>query len=112
MLLYNMAAQKVTDERSYTKGGGIVRIELWQDSTTAVIVKCTFVYVNDAICDTDEGRVVGFDNSHRYTGHASAHHAHWMGAVRENVGPVDLHKILQRFDRVLKCLKRHHGKDY
>lgn len=107
-----MPARKITDERSYTKGGGIVRIELWQDSTTAAIVKYSFAYINDAICGTDDGRVVGFDNSHGYAGHASARHTHWMGAVRENVGLIEPLEILQRFDRALKCLKRHHGKAY
>lgn len=107
-----MAVSKVVDERHRTRGGGIARLELWQDDANAVIVKYSFAYVNPAICSTDDGRVVGFDNSHSYPGHASGDHTHWMGVVRENLGTSDPLEILKRFERALGCLKRHYGRSY
>ena len=107
-----MAANKVTDETSFTKGGGTVRAELWQDDSSGKIVKYAFAYVNAAICGADDGRVVGFDNAHAYHGQRSSHHVHWMGTVRENCGSPDPVLTLNRFERALKCLKRHFGRRY
>jgi hypothetical protein len=70
VLLYRIAVFKAVDERATTKGGGVVRTELWQDDTTMVIVKYAFAYVNCSLCAVDNGRVVGFDNAHCYPGHA------------------------------------------
>lgn len=107
-----MAVSKVLDERHRTKGGGTARLELWQDDATAAIVKYSFAYVNPAICSTDNGRVVGFDNSHSYPGHVCPDHVHWMGTVRVNHGRFEPLEVLKRFERALGCLERHYGRRY
>jgi hypothetical protein len=107
-----MAVRKVTDERSFTKGGGTVRTELWQDDSSGHIVKYAFAYVNAVICSADNGRVIGFDNAHTYPDYRSPHHAHWMGTVRENFGCAEPLLVLDRFERALKCLKQHFGRRY
>lgn len=41
----------------------------------ALVVKYSLSYINPRICGPDNGRVLGYDNSH---GH---HHRHFMGQV-------------------------------
>ena len=55
-------------------GSGIVREEVWQDSRGAV-VRYNLVFINHFLCGVDNGRVLGYDNSHGF------HHKHFKGAV-------------------------------
>ena len=50
----------------------MLKEEVWQ-SQEGLVVKYSLAYVNSAVCGTDNGRVLGYDNSH---GH---HHRHFMG---------------------------------
>jgi len=43
------------------------------------VVKYSLVYINRLICSVDNGRVLGYDNSH------NTHHRHFIGAI----APVD-----------------------
>lgn len=112
MLYFGMAEMKVLDQRSSTKGGGVVRVELWQDQKSKEITHYAMAYVNSAICATDNGRVAGFDNSHAYTGHPTKHHQHWMGVVTHNNRFSTVEQLTDRFERILRRLKRQYGKDY
>ncbi len=67
--------QKVVDDTIYLKRprrGAVLKEEVWQDQDGEV-VKYSLAYVNPAICGLDNGRVVGYDNSHYH------HHRHFMG---------------------------------
>ena len=67
--------QKVVDDTIYLKRsrrGAILKEEVWQDPDGGV-VKYSLAYVNPAICGVDNGRVLGYDNSH------GRHHRHFMG---------------------------------
>jgi hypothetical protein len=67
--------QKVVDETTYLKrprrGAKLIE-EVWQDEGGEV-VRYSLAYVNPSLCGTDNGRVLGYDNSHRH------HHRHFMG---------------------------------
>lgn len=56
-------------------GGGVLSYEAWgyvaQGKT--VVTRYNLAYINHAICQLDNGRVLGFDNAHGY------HHRHYMG---------------------------------
>jgi hypothetical protein len=51
-----------------------LREEVWQDEDGKV-TKYNLAYINRLICQVDNGRVLGYDNSHDY------HHQHFMGNV-------------------------------
>ena len=106
-----MAVTKDLDKRFNTRGGSI-RIETWIDVRTKAVTKYNLAYINHRIFGGDNGRVVGFDNSHTYVGHGSAHHYHWFGRVLENTKFTTFDDTLVRFQRYLRRLKHHYGKDY
>jgi hypothetical protein len=69
--------QKAVDERFYlsrSKGGGVLRREIWVDGRGRV-VRYNLAYINHQIYAGDDGRVLGYDCAH---GH---HHRHYKGKV-------------------------------
>ena len=50
----------------------MLKEEVWQDQDGHV-VKYSLAYINAVICGADNGRVLGYDNSHDH------HHRHFMG---------------------------------
>lgn len=67
----------MVDERfvlSQRRGGGVVRMEAWTDAQGRV-VRYNMAYENPGICLVDNGRVIGYDNSH------GEHHRHERGEV-------------------------------
>ena len=69
------AIQKVVDETIYLKRprrGAKLKEEVWQ--TEDGEVRYSLAYVNPSVCGVDNGRVLGYDNSHNH------HHRHFMGA--------------------------------
>ena len=67
--------QKVVDDTIYLKRprrGAILKEEVWRDRDWQVI-KYSVAYINAAVCGADNGRVLGYDNSHDH------HHRHFMG---------------------------------
>ncbi len=48
--------------------------EVWT-TENGQVVRYSLAYINHRICGVDNGRVLGYDNSHNY------HHRHFMGAV-------------------------------
>jgi hypothetical protein len=82
----------VVDETTQVRcalGYGVIREEVWQDSRGEV-VKYNLAFINLALCPADNGRVLGYDNSH---GH---HHRHYAGG-EEKFGFVSYEKVLRRF---------------
>ena len=58
-------------------GGGLLSYEVWGyvEKNETVVTRYNLAYINHAICQVDNGRVLGFDNAHGY------HHRHFMGNV-------------------------------
>jgi hypothetical protein len=84
--------RKVVDETTQARcalGKGIIREEVWQDSR-GVIVRYNLAFINHALCARDNGRVVGYDNSH------GDHHRHFAGA-KEKFAFVNYERLLERF---------------
>ena len=69
-------ARKVVDETSYVRcaaGQGIIREEVWEDESGAA-VRYNLAFINHFLTRADNGRVLGYDNSHGF------HHRHFKGA--------------------------------
>lgn len=58
-------------------GGGLLRYEIWGyvKGGSTVITRYNIAYINHAVFQKDNGRVLGYDNAHNF------HHKHYMGAV-------------------------------
>jgi len=54
--------------------GAKLKEEVWETEHGRV-VSYSLAYINHRICGVDNGRVLGYDNSHEY------HHRHFMGTV-------------------------------
>jgi hypothetical protein len=54
--------------------GAILKEEVWT-TEDGQVVGYSLAYINHRICGVDNGRVLGYDNSHNY------HHRHFMGSV-------------------------------
>ncbi len=73
----HLPTTKVLDERvllKWPRRGATLKEEVWQDENGEA-VKYSLAYINLAVCSIDNGRVIGYDNSHKY------HHRHFMGTV-------------------------------
>ncbi len=70
------------------QGGGILKFEAWEYENQ--IVKYSMAYINQAIFPLDNGRVVGYDNSHDF------HHKHFFGQI------VELDRFASYYDLVLQ----------
>lgn len=73
--------ERLVEDDAFTihksKGNGVLRRQIWVDSDNEV-TRYSLTYINHLLFTGDNGRVLGFDNAHRY------HHRHYMG----NVEPV------------------------
>jgi hypothetical protein len=78
--------------------GAKLRREVWQTEDREV-VRYSLAYINHRICGRDNGRVLGYDNSH------DGHHRHFMGSVE----PVELDSyeaIVEQFEDELTQIWR------
>ncbi len=69
--------EKAVDDRVMLKRprrGASLREEVWQ-TPDGEVTKYNLAYINFVICGADNGRVLGYDNSH------GSHHRHFMGKV-------------------------------
>jgi len=75
-------------------GGGLLSYEVWgyRLSGRIVVTRYNLAYVNHAMHQGDNGRVLGFDNAHDY------HHRHFMGKVQA-VEFVSYEATLERFQQ-------------
>ena len=88
--------QKIIADTCYLGGrrrGAVLKEEVWSDA--GQVVKYSLAYINPRICSQDNGRVLGYDNSH---GH---HHRHFMGTV-EAFEFRGYPKLVDRFKKKLK----------
>jgi hypothetical protein len=84
--------RKIVDETTQVRcalGKGIIREEVWQDSRASV-VKYNLAFINHALCAKDNGRVLGYDNSH------GNHHRHFASAG-EKFAFISYERLLERF---------------
>lgn len=89
-----MPERKIIDETltiSRKRGNGLLRREVWVDGHGRV-VRYNLAYVNHALCQADNGRVIGYDNAHGY------HHRHCLGRV-EPVAFISFEDIEARFEQ-------------
>lgn len=58
-------------------GGGSLRYEVWGyvKNGATVVTRYNIAYINLAVFQGDNGRVLGYDNAHNY------HHRHYMGGI-------------------------------
>ena len=83
---------KVVDETTQVRcavGEGIIREEVWQDSSGR-IARYNLAFINHALCARDNGRVLGYDNSH------GKHHRHFAGVI-EDFRFVSYERLLRQF---------------
>lgn len=87
-------------------GGGLLNYEIWGyvDKGKTVVTRYNLAYINHAIYQGDNGRVLGFDNAHGY------HHRHYMGEI-ETVGFVSYEATQEKFQQEwLEIVKQTRGK--
>jgi hypothetical protein len=92
--------EKRVDETLYLtkkRGGGILKEEVWYDGDQ--IVKYSLAYINQAVCEADNGRVLGYDNNH------GKHHRHYMGKSEE-LEFTRYEDLVQRFQSEVEKLWR------
>jgi len=95
-----MSDEKIVNEThkiSIKRGNGQLRREIWVDKSGKV-TRYNLAYINDALFQGDNGRVVGYDNAH------DGHHRHWFGTI-EPVDWVSFENIEERFERDWLSLK-------
>ena len=77
------------------RGGGILKIEAWEN-TKGEIVKYSMAYINPLIFSGDNGRILGYDNSHSF------HHRHYFGEISEIHDFVSYQELVERFEAEIK----------
>jgi len=88
---------KVIDEKFIVptqNGGGIIKFEAWEYRNE--IIKYNMVYINKSIFPNDNGRVMGYDNSHNF------HHKHYFGEIYELTDFVNYQELVERFKNDIK----------
>jgi hypothetical protein len=90
--------KKIVSEQFFIspkKGGGIIKIDVWENHLGEV-VKYSMAYINHLIYSGDNGRVLGYDNTHAH------HHRHFMGEISDVDDFTTYFDIVQRFENELK----------
>ncbi|SLM27575.1 putative transcriptional regulator [Desulfamplus magnetovallimortis] len=90
--------KKVVSEQFPVKpkrGGGLIKIEAWENENSE-IVKYSMAYINHQIFSGDNGRVIGYDNTHSF------HHRHYFGEISEVYDFVCYENLLERFEKEIK----------
>lgn len=93
-------AEKRIDDTAYLTGrrrGAVLKEEVWYEGQK--VVKYSLAYINPRICGVDNGRVLGYDNSHAY------HHRHFMGSVEE-INFSGYEALVDRFQKEIEDLWR------
>jgi hypothetical protein len=90
--------EKRVDQTLHLSGkrrGALLREEVWYEGGR--VVKYSLAYINPRICGLDNGRVLGYDNSH------GRHHRHFMGKFEA----VEFHgyqAVLTKFEEEVHAL--------
>ncbi len=93
----NKKYTKAVDERYRVpekKGGGLIKFEVWE--LYGKMVKYSMAYINKSIFAKDNGRVLGYDNTHNY------HHRHYFGEIYVVDDFVNYAELVKRFRDDLK----------
>lgn len=74
------------------RGGGTVKVEIhgYRQNGRNVVTHYSCVYINHELFQGDNGRVLGYDDSHDY------HHRHYLGTI-EPVEFTSFEDTLERF---------------
>ena len=78
----------------HKRGGGVIKFEAWEYENK--IVKYNMAYINKNIFSNDNGRVIGYDNSHNF------HHKHYFGEITELDDFINYQELVKRFRDDLK----------
>jgi hypothetical protein len=92
--------RKAVDDTTLVRcavGTGIIREEVWQDADGRV-AKYNLAFINHLLCASDNGRVLGYDNSH------GSHHRHLRGTVQA-FPYAGYDRLLERFLREVQILR-------
>jgi CHASE1-domain containing sensor protein len=92
--------EKHIDQTLYLSGkrrGAVLKEEVWYEGDR--VVKYSLAYINPRIYAADNGRVLGYDNTHEY------HHRHFMGQV-EKIEFHEYEALVTRFQAELYELWR------
>ena len=90
--------QKVVSEQfpvNPNRGGGILKIEAWENEKDEII-KYSMAYINHLIFSGDNGRVLGYDNTHDF------HHKHYCGEISEVSNFTTYQNLVDRFKKEIK----------
>jgi hypothetical protein len=93
-------AELTVSNTSYLSGkrrGAVLSEQVW--TLNGKVVKYSLAYIDHRLCSADNGRVLGYDNSHEH------HHRHWMGEVSA-VEFTTYEAQLERFEREVQELWR------
>jgi len=99
--------EKIVDDTIILKRprrGAKLREEVWQ-TADGEVTKYNLAYIHHLVCRTDNGRVLGYDNSH------DGHHRHFMGQV-ESFEFTDYQSLAKRFQEEVRELWRHEDEKY
>ena len=77
------------------RGGGIIKIDVWEDEQ-GEMVKYSIAYLNHLIFSGDNGRVLGYDNTHNF------HHKHYFGEISEVENFTSYQELIERFEKEIK----------
>lgn len=77
------------------RGGGIIKIDAWENENGEV-VKYSLAYINHLIFSGDNGRVIGYDNTHSF------HHKHYFGEISEVDDFTSYQDLVDRFESEIK----------
>ncbi len=77
------------------RGGGLIKIEAWENDK-GKIVKYSMAYINHLIFAGDNGRVLGYDNTHNF------HHKHYFGEISEVDDFTNYTDLVARFEQEIK----------
>ena len=81
-----------------SRKGAKLKEEVWE-TEDGQVVSYSLAYINHRICGVDNGRVLGYDNSHEY------HHRHFMGTV-EPIEFENYKSLLARFEAEVNELRK------
>jgi hypothetical protein len=73
-------------------GGGVLKERVIRELPSKVVVCYALAYINPLICSDDNGRVLGYDNSHGFS------HRHYMGQMTKEPFP-GYEALYERFER-------------
>lgn len=73
-------------------GGGVLKERVIRDAQSKKVVSYALAYINPLIFSADNGRVLGYDNSHGYS------HRHYMGHI-ESDSFTSYQELYDRFER-------------